>query len=174
MQNAQQQSGVHPSLCFIDSGYSTYEVYAKCAENGWTALMGDRRSTFTHRPTGSTKPVERFYSPKRRINLGTGKACNMHFWSNLNIKDALARLRRNTDGGPVWEVPQNAPQEYLDMLDSEYRAQDKGRWIWKQIGERANHYLDCEAMSVCAAFMLKLVGNESVHVAQIADENRCG
>ena len=96
----------------------------------------------------------------------------MHFWSNLNIKDALNHLRRN-ENGAVWEVPCNVPQEYLDMLDSEYRAQEKGRWIWKQIGERANHYLDCEAMSVCAAFMLKLVGNESVAAAAGAEAEKC-
>lgn len=164
IQNTQRKFGIHPSLCFIDCGFSTYEVYSKCSENGWTALMGDKRNTFTHRPSGSSKPMERFYSPKRRINLGAGpmgpRFCNMHYWSNINIKDALARLRRNTDGA-VWEVPQNAPQDYLKMLDSEFRTKDKGRWIWKQIGKRPNHYLDCEAMSVCAAFMLKIVGQEA-------------
>lgn len=177
VQNIQRQFGVPRSLCFVDCGFSTYEVYAKCAENGWTALMGDRRNTFTHRPTGSSKPVERFYSPRRKINIGssqggTMQTCNMHFWSNLNIKDALNRLRRN-ENGTVWEVPCNVPQEYLDMLDSEHRAQEKGRWIWKQIGERANHYLDCEAMSVCAAFMLKLVGHESVPEGTEEEQNQC-
>ncbi len=85
----------------------------------------------------------------------------MFFWSNLNVKDDLNRLRRNEEA-PTWEVPSNAPQEYLDMLDSEYRTMDHGRWIWQQIGTRPNHYLDCEAMSVCAAIMLKLVDGESV------------
>lgn len=165
IRNAQEQYGVHDNLVFVDCGYSTYEVYSHCSEHGWTALMGDKRNTFTHRPKGSDKPVERFYSPKRQISLGYGengmRVCNMHFWSNLNIKDALHRLRCNTEA-PTWEVPCNVPQEYLDMLDSECRTKDKGRWIWKQIGERANHYLDCEAMSVCAAVMLKLVGSEGV------------
>lgn len=160
----QRQLGVHPDLCFVDCGYSTYEVYSHCADYGWTALMGDMRNTFTHRPKDA-KPVERFYSPKRQINLGYTKkglkVCDMFFWSNLNVKDALNRLRRN-EGVPTWEVPNNAPQEYLDMLDSEYRTMEHGRWIWKQIGTRPNHYLDCEAMSVCAAIMLKLVGGESV------------
>ncbi len=169
IRNAQEQYGVHDNLVFVDCGYSTYEVYSHCSEHGWTALMGDKRNTFTHRPKGSDKPVERFYSPKRQISLGYGengmRVCNMHFWSNLNIKDALHRLRSNTEA-PTWEVPCNVPQEYLDMLDSECRTKDKGRWIWKQIGERANHYLDCEAMSVCAAVMLKLVGSESVAPAE--------
>ena len=162
--NIQMQFGVHANLCFIDCGYSTYEVYSHCADKGWTALMGDKRNTFTH-SRNDAKPVERFYSPKRQINLGytkTGlKVCDMFFWSNLNVKDALNRLRRNEEA-PTWEVPCNAPQEYLDMLDSEYRTMDHGRWIWQQIGTRPNHYLDCEAMSICAAIMLKLVGGESI------------
>lgn len=29
-----------------------------------------------------------------------------------------------------------------------------------QIGDRDNHYLDCEAMQVCGAIMLKLAGGE--------------
>lgn len=46
------------------------------------------------------------------------------------------------------------------MLDSEYRTTDHVRRICQQIGTRPNRYLDSEAMSVCAAIMLKLVGGE--------------
>ncbi len=152
--------GVQSNLVFIDAGYQTYEVYARCAEHGWTALMGDKRSTFPHR-LGNGKQVERYYSPKRRVTLGGNKTADMYFWSNINIKDALHRLRRNTSA-PLWEIPCDAPKDYCDMLDSEYRTYDKGKWIWKQIGSRPNHYLDCEAMQVAGAVMLKLVGSESV------------
>ena len=120
----------------------------------------NRRATFTHR-LNDGKQVERFYSPKRKITLGYQKVADMYFWSNLNVKDALFRLRRNTSS-PLWEIPANVPQDYLDMMDSEHRTYDKGRWIWKQIGNRDNHYLDCEAMQVCGAIMLKLVGSESI------------
>ncbi len=85
--------------------------------------------------------------------------------ANLNVKDALFRLRKNTDK-PLWEVPSNCPREYLDILDSESRSYDKGRWSWKQIGDRPNHYLDCEAMQVAVATMLKLVGQESMKEAE--------
>lgn len=112
---------------FIDCGYQSYEVYGHCAEQGWTALMGDKRATFTHRQKDG-KQVERFYSPKRQVDLGYNRVAEMYFWSNLNVKDALFRLRKNTDK-PPWEVPFNCPQEYLDMLDSESRSYDKGRWV---------------------------------------------
>ena len=158
--------GVHHSLVFLDAGYCTYDVYRKCSEYGWYALMGDRRNTFAHR-LKDCKTVDRFYSPKRRVVLGMGRngrdqAANMFFSSNLAIKDALARLRRNREGA-LWEVPMNAPADYLDMLDSEIRVYEHGRWIWQQLGHRPNHYLDCEAMQVVAATMLKIVGSESVN-----------
>ena len=152
--------GVQSNLVFIDCGYQSYEVYGHCAEQGWTALMGDKRTTFTHRQKDG-KQVERFYSPKRQVNLGYSRVADMYFWSNLNVKDALFRLRKNTEK-PLWEVPSNCPQDYLDMLDSESRTYEKGRWTWKQIGDRPNHYLDCEAMQVCGAIMLKIVGSESL------------
>ena len=34
-------------------------------------------------------------------------------------------------------------------------------WIWEQIGNRPNHYLDCEAMNCAGALMLKIFGNDS-------------
>jgi hypothetical protein len=75
----------------------------------------------------------------------------------------LARLRRNQDpeNGPTWEIPEDASEDYLKQLESERRVKKGGKWLWLQIGDRPNHYLDCEAMQVCAAVMLKLVGREA-------------
>ena len=60
----------------------------------------------------------------------------------------------------------DALQDYLDMLESECRKFDNGHWVWKQIGDRDNHYLDCEAMQVCGAIMLKLVGGELINLTK--------
>lgn len=48
------------------------------------------------------------------------------------------------------------------MLDSVYRTMDHGCRIWLRIGTRPNLYLDCEAMRVSSAIMLKLVGGENI------------
>lgn len=154
-----QLHGVNDRLVFIDCGYSTYDVYAKCAEHGWNALKGDRRSTYAHRGRNG-QPVQRYYSPKRAVSVGYGRTAAMYYWSNLNIKDCLARLRSSKDGA-TWEIPRDVPQDYLDMLDSERRVFERGKWVWKQIQNRPNHFFDCEAMQVCAATMLKLVGREA-------------
>lgn len=67
--------------------------------------IGDRRATFIHKVRGGN-PIQRFYSPRRRVVISHGRSCNVHYWSNLNIKDSLARLRRNQDpaNGVTWEV----------------------------------------------------------------------
>lgn len=151
----QNRFGVFPQLVFVDAGYSTFEVYRNCAKHNWTALMGDGRMDFPHRVNG--KITQRFYSTARHP-LVSDRKCRMHYWSNLGIKDTLARLRsnRNPDEGSTWEVPSDVPEEYLKMLDSEQRVKKGNSWEWRQIGKRPNHYWDCEAMQVCAAYMMKL------------------
>lgn len=159
LEGLQKRFEVVNNLVFLDCGYSTFEVYTKCAEHGWNGLMGDRKSTYTHRGKGG-QMVQRYYSPKRRVSVSRDRVAVMYYWSNLNVKDCLARLRANTEGA-TWEVPKDAPQDYLDMLDSEHRVFERGHWVWKQMQYRPNHFFDCEAMQVTAALMLKLVGVES-------------
>ena len=94
-----------------------------------------------------------------------GAACRR----NLNIKDTLARLRRNQDArqGLTWEVPDYIDDDYLAQMESEQRVKEKGQWMWKQIGSRPNHYFDTECLQTVAATMLKIVGRESVASASV-------
>lgn len=161
----QERFHIHRSLVFVDCGYATSHVYTECARRGWIALMGDARGTFVHRVKGKT-PVQRFYSPQRKVVLGRGLVCSMFYWSNLACKDTLARLRRNQapELGPTWEVPEDIDVTYLAQMQGEHRVQEKsGKWVWKQIGDRDQHYWDCEAMAVAGAYMLKLIGQESIN-----------
>ena len=117
--------------------------------------------------------MQRFYSPRRKVVLGHNRHCFVHYWSNLNINDTLARLRRNQDPerGATWEVPDDIDDDYLAQLESEQRIKQGGKWLWKQVGKRPNHYLDCEAMQAAAATMLKLIGREAVLTADAATED---
>jgi phage terminase large subunit GpA-like protein len=153
-----QRLEVHPSLVFVDAGYATYDVYRGCAARRWTALMGDARTTYQHRlPNG--RKVWRFYSQKRKVALTPTLACSVFYWSNLNVKDVLARLRSGS-GGPTWEVAGDASPDYLQQLESERRVKKADKYLWERIGKRANHYFDCEAMQVTSALMLKLLGGD--------------
>lgn len=169
VETLRERFGIHRNLVFVDAGHATYHVYQQCAKYGWTALMGDSRLTYQHRLKDGRK-VHRFYSPKRKVSLTHSANCSVFYWSNLNIKDMLARLRRNQDPGqgPTWEIPEDAGEDYLRQMESEKRIRKNEKWLWQQIGDRANHLWDCEAMQVTAAVMLKLIGRES---GQEADEN---
>ena len=157
----QERFTIHPNLVFLDAGHAAYEVYRQCADHGWIALIGDRRPTFLHKGKDG-KSIHRFYSARRKVVLSAKKVCSVFYWSNLNIKDILGRLRRNQrpENGPTWEVPDDIDDNYLAQMESETRVNENGKWLWKQIGQRPNHLWDCECMQVVAAVMLKLIGRE--------------
>ena len=160
IEEIQKRFKILDNLVFVDAGYNSFEVYKHCGERNWIALMGDNRANFFHSlPNGKT--VLRFYSPVKHIFISRYVKCRMHFWSNLNVKDTLARIRRNQNpaDGATWEVPTDISEDYLKQMESEHRIKKGNSWIWEQIGNRPNHYLDCEAMNCAGALMLKIVGN---------------
>ena len=160
IEEIQKRFKILDNLVFVDAGYNSFEVYKYCGERNWIALMGDNRANFFHRlPNGKT--VLRFYSPVKHIFISRYVKCRMHFWSNLNVKDTLARIRRNQNpaDGATWEVPTDISEDYLKQMESEHRIKKGNSWIWEQIGNRPNHYLDCEAMNCAGALMLKIIGN---------------
>lgn len=165
IEEIQKRFRILDNLVFVDAGYNSFEVYKHCGERNWIALMGDNRANFFHRlPNGKT--VLRFYSPVKHIFISRYVKCRMHFWSNLNVKDTLARIRRNqnTSDGATWEVPTDISEDYLKQMESEHRIKKGNSWIWEQIGNRPNHYLDCEAMNCAGALMLKIVGNNKIEI----------
>lgn len=168
LESIQSRFKIHDNLVFVDAGYNSYEVYRQCARHGWTALMGDAHGTFAHKTPQGT--VQRFYSPVRRIAVSRGLVCRMHYFSNLSVKDLLARLRRLNGMGaqPFWQVPDDVPEFYLQQMESEQRIRKNNKWIWEQIGNRPNHLFDCEVIQVVAAVMLKMVGRESVEACKSA------
>ena len=66
-------------------------------------------------------------------------------------------------------MPDDIDEEYLSQMESERRVKKGGKWLWERIGKRGNHGLDLEAMQVCAAFMLKLIGREAIAEVPPAD-----
>ena len=163
IEEIQKRFKILDNLVFVDAGYNSFEVYKHCGERNWIALMGDNRANFFRRlPNGKT--VLRFYSPVKHIFISRYVKCRMHFWSNLNVKDTLARIRRNQNpaDGATWEVPTDISEDYLKQMESEHRIKKGNSWIWEQIGNRPNHYLDCEAMNCASALMLKIIGNDAI------------
>lgn len=169
----QERFHIYSSLVFLDAGFTSSEVYKRCAKNKWTALMGDSRECFLHKQRDG-KPVYRFYSPARKISPNnTLLTCKMFFWSNLNVKDILAKLRANQDAnrGVTWEVPQDVSDDYIKQINAERRLQVGKKWEWVNVGRKDNHYFDCESMAIVGALMLKIIGADALNIAEDAQKS---
>ncbi len=140
------------SFVGIDCGYTTDEVFTFCAQNGYTALRGDRKNDWLFRD-GETKNL-RPYSPKEIIKVGNA-FCGRHYFSTMRCKDVLEALRHGNTA-LTWTYPDDAPASYERMLYSEVKNDVSG--IWEQIGSRPNHFFDCEAMNIAMAIMTDIVG----------------
>lgn len=171
----QEKYGIAKELVFCDAGYNSYEVYKQCGPRGWTALKGDQKDNFIHvrkRKDGSREKTRRFYSPVHKVAAGRGQ-CRMHHFAANNIRDILKNLRNLKVGDELaWQIPDGAGKDYRRQLEAERRIKKGNKWVWEQIGRRANHYFDCEVMNVCAAIMLKIIGTDEVDNAASDDEGR--
>ena len=104
---------------------------------------------------------------------------------NLTTKEfALVRALKNPSPPRPAELPPppaqtapapaptvQTPEQRFAALCAEQRVKTAGKWLWKQVGKRPNHYLDCEAMQAAAATMLKLIGREAVVNEDAASED---
>lgn len=140
---------VIPAFVYVDCGDQFDDVIRQCGINKWTALRGDARNDFTWRvqTSGGMKSVAKVYAPARMVNVGTG-AVRVHHFSNLALKDQLARLRRLGKH----TCAADAGQDYLEQMESEVRTRrTDGKPEWRRIGKRANHLWDCEVMQLMPA-----------------------
>lgn len=140
---------------FVDAGDRGEEVFRACSKfGGWVATRGSKKTEFPWKlktPKGF-KTVFRFYSRPRPV--ATGSNCRLYYFSTLNFKDALFRLRLS--GAHTFAV--DASDDYSDQMASEVRRRRRdGKPIWEQIGNRANHLFDCETIQLLPAYLLRLI-----------------
>jgi phage terminase large subunit GpA-like protein len=158
VRETQLENKVAPMFTYVDSGDgpNTDEVYRKCAAFGWNATKGSGNNEFPWRiqtPVG-TKIAYRPYAPAKVIQVGK-QSCRLYLFSNLVLKDTLFRVRQRGEH----TYPEDAGDEYRKQMQSEHRTRtETGKAIWVQVGERANHYWDCEVGGVLFALMAKLLG----------------
>lgn len=148
-----EDAGLFRPFVFLDCGFRPESVFAFCAEFGASALRGDAKNEWRFRD-GKT----RFYSPCEKIAVGRAKFARRYFFSNTRCKDILAALRAGKTSAR-WEIPLDAPENYLRQISAEIKNPQTMRW--EQIGKRANHFFDCETMQIAVALMLKIIGKES-------------
>jgi phage terminase large subunit GpA-like protein len=144
---------------FVDAGDRSEEVFRACGKfGGWIATRGSKKTEFPWKlktPKGF-KTLFRFYSRPRPV--ATGSNCRLYYFSTLNFKDALFRLRLTG----THTFPIDAGDDYSDQMASEVRRRRRdGKPIWEQIGNRANHLFDCETLQLLPAYLLRLVDRQT-------------
>lgn len=170
----QHRMKIEDRWCGMDSKYDTDFVYNTCAKYGWLALQGDQAKSFRFDPPRS-RAYYKFYSPARKVTGSAGRPCNMMFWSNLQIKRILERLRNGprrigdteeTTLVPRWEVERDITQEFQGHLFSEIEKDIISKVTkaitraFVRIGSRANHTWDTSAMEVVFALAAGVLRGE--------------
>lgn len=171
---------IKPFHVAIDAGNWSQAVYKECADRQWIALVGSGTKAWSHIDKATKQQTIRPYSPARQGRVASAPrraewqggrkakpvACWYYEWSNLYFKDWLSRLAAGQ--GVEWEYADDVEQEYIWSLDSEARRiGPDGKPKWQRIGNRANHYWDCECMILVLA---SIIGGVFVDVPQTDEE----
>lgn len=146
----QEKWSIPSDFVYVDSGFRAAEVYEHCGKLGWKTLKGSGLKSFTCRDAQTGEIVRRAVSDARLYLNSDGSQARLYVYSNLHMKDTLARVRER-DGGAAWQIPLDVPDDYVKHLSAEYRTREKGEDVWKLRGNRPNHYFDCEVMQTVAA-----------------------
>jgi hypothetical protein len=145
----------------------------------WTALKGmEKASLWTHKVAvkkGNKVEYEyekRAHSERIQYNFGLGKnkefqrthtrrICPLYEWSNLHIKNTLVRWRDGKAGkflvGKCEDRLARDPFSFTSQMNSEVRRNEqdkkngKKKSVFKQIGDRPNHWWDCWSMQFAVA-----------------------
>jgi phage terminase large subunit GpA-like protein len=134
-------------LVVIDSGFRTDEVLDFCVREKCIPGKGEDR------PQGYGIKVGQVIRKAVSLIKPYRRGWIIMLFSSPNAQDVLEWLRR----GPTWTVAIDASPDYLAQIDSHRKVVRRnpvtGRenYIWKQIGRRADHKLDCELMILALA-----------------------
>lgn len=120
----------------IDLGASTGETLlrtqARCPQKKIKVLGYDNSRAMIQQAKAKGVDVH-FCDLSMLTQVGYSRKARMHYWSNLNIKDILSRLRHHSseEGSPRWEIPADVPAYYVTQMESEHRVQRGNRWQWE-------------------------------------------
>jgi hypothetical protein len=141
--------GTMAKLVVVDSGFRTDEVLDVCLRNRYIPAKGEDRADGYGVKFGKTlRKAISVLKPYRRGYF-------LMLFSSPAAQDVLEWLRGGK--GPAWTVAADASEEYKAHLDSHRKVVKRspltGRenYIWKQIGRRPDHMLDCELMILALA-----------------------
>jgi hypothetical protein len=185
----QLRLGVPDDHVVEDAAHCGDEVYEFCCMWGWRALIGDDRKAWAW--IDPNNPKDKRWLPfsrpqkqdpaygytaaqkndaRKRQFLQTRQyqfaiVCS---WSNPYFKNFLQRLKSGR--GLYWGIPKDIPQIYLDQLEGEKLIKVKEKWVWKKVGKKGDHYLDCERMLLVVAYIYGALSGQQPAEAEDINE----
>lgn len=174
-----------------DAAHWGDEVYEKCCVYGWRALIGDDRKAWAwfnpsnpkdkrwlpysqpqkQDPAMGYNQAQRNDPKKKEFLQGRRfKFAIVCYWSNPYFKNFIQRLKSGR--ALYWGIPKDISQLYLDQLEGERLVKVKEKWIWKKIGKKGDHFLDCERMNAVVAYIFGLLAGQAA--PPVEDENETG
>jgi len=149
LEEIQKKWSIKNNAVFLDSAYRVEEVKGALARYGWLGLNGRPESHYsiTNKRTG--KREKRIFSAPNIYKSSVGNAV-ITYYSSQGIKDVLFILK--SGHGTRWEIPSDASEQYINMMNSEIKTLVDGKITYKRIKDD-NHWLDCECEQIAAAMM---------------------
>lgn len=152
------------SMCLMDSGDRTDEVYDFCAlHSDWCYPCKGTDSKLTH------------YSISR-VNKTDSRAYGMQLVlvDGGKYKDMIAGRMQRPNGQGSWMVYSGCDMEYAEQVTAEHKIMERraGRDVPKWVPKTThadNHYLDCEVYAMAAADIMgvRMLAAEDVPVSAI-------
>ena len=135
------------TLCGIDSGDQTDDVYDFCAMNSeWAIPVKGVASGYSHFKISTVNRATSKAHGTRLLLVDGGK-----------YKDMIASRMRKENGTGSWMIHKDCDREYAEQVTAEHKVSTKssgGRFIQQWVPKTShanNHYLDSEVYAFAAA-----------------------
>jgi len=133
------------SLCLIDSGDQTDDVYEYCAVRPWALPCKGVKTGYNHIKITKINKIDRAYNGQPLVLVDGGK-----------YKDMIAAKLKIDNGLGSCMVHAECDREYAEQLTAEHKVAEgtgaKRRLVWKPKTSHAdNHYLDTRVYASAAA-----------------------
>ena len=141
-------------LYAVDSGYEAEDVYDFCQ-------FAYGQATVAIPVKGASQSLAGYY---KRVNLQPNdkgrawqRAMILYEIDTNKYKDLIMyRLNKELGEEGCWMVDADTDEEYANMITAEQKVRDGDKEVWRQIGKRPNHYLDCEVYAYLAADVMNI------------------
>ena len=142
-------------LYAVDSGYETEDTYQFCYY-----AYGDAQVAIPVK--GASQALVGYYKrTKLQPNVEKGRNWNRSmdlFEIDTNkVKDFIFyRMNKELGEEGCWMVDADTDEVYANMITAEHKVRDGDKEVWRLIGKKDNHYLDCEVYDTVAAMIMNV------------------